>query len=39
MTKNIVAKAEYVNQNYKNFALYGNNAGFKGVVVEAGISF
>ena len=40
MTKNIVAKVEYVNQTYTNFnTLYGTNAGFKGVMVEAGISF
>jgi hypothetical protein len=39
MTKNIVAKLEYVDQNYNNFALYGNNAEFKGVMFEAGISF
>ena len=40
MTKNIVAKVEYVNQTYTNFnTLYGTDAGFKGVMVEAGISF
>lgn len=39
MTKNIVAKLEYVDQNYKNFANYGTNAGFNGIMFEAGISF
>jgi hypothetical protein len=39
MTKNIIAKVEYVNQKFNNFATYGNDAGFKGVIVEAGISF
>jgi hypothetical protein len=39
MTKNILAKLEYVNQKYNNFAEYGTNAGFKGVMFEAGISF
>ena len=40
MTKNIVAKVEYVNQNYKDFGLYSSaDAGFNGIMVEAGISF
>lgn len=39
MTKNVVTKIEYVNQNYSNFATYGEDAGFKGVMVEAAISF
>ncbi len=39
MTKNIVAKLEYVDQNYNDFAKYGDNAGFNGLMVEAGISF
>lgn len=40
MTKNIIAKIEYVNQNYKDFGLYRMaDAGFKGIMVEAGISF
>ena len=39
MTKNILAKLEYVDQKYNNFAQYGSNAGFKGVMFEAGISF
>ncbi len=39
-TKNIIIKAEYVNQTYKNFTQdYGNKAGFKGLMFEAGISF
>lgn len=46
MTKNILAKLEYVNQNYKDFSmtsggnpndLYGGN--FKGLIFEAVISF
>lgn len=37
--KNIVIKVEYVDQNYKNFAVYGGNAGFNGIMVESGISF
>ncbi|WP_294962554.1 hypothetical protein [uncultured Flavobacterium sp.] len=46
MTKNILAKLEYVDQNYKNFAqfngavpndLYGGN--FKGMMFEAVITF
>jgi hypothetical protein len=40
MTKNIVAKVEYVNQNYNDFGLYSSaDAGFNGIMVEAGISF
>ena len=40
MTKNIIAKVEYVNQNYKDFGLYRSaDAGFNGIMVEAGISF
>ena len=40
ITKNIIAKVEYVNQNYKDFGLYRSaDAGFKGIMVEAGISF
>jgi len=40
MTKNIVAKLEYVNQNYNGFSEYGSgDAGFKGMMFEAGISF
>lgn len=39
LTKNIVTKVAYVNQNYKNFENYGNNAGFHGLMVKAGISF
>lgn len=38
-TKNILIKATYVNQKYNNFSQYGNNAGFKGLMLEAGISF
>jgi hypothetical protein len=40
MTKNIVTKIEYVNQNYKDYGLYRSaDAGFNGIMVEAGISF
>lgn len=39
ITKSTVAKLEYVNQNYNNFATYGDNAGFKGIMFEATISF
>ncbi|MBN2638795.1 MAG: hypothetical protein JXR65_06880 [Bacteroidales bacterium] len=38
-TKNIIIKLDYVNQKYTDFAQYGNNAGFKGIMFEAGISF
>lgn len=39
LTKNTVVKIDYVNQKYTNFSEYGNNAGFKGIMFEAGISF
>lgn len=39
MTPDILLKAEYVDQNYRNFVLYGGNAGFSGVMLEAAISF
>jgi hypothetical protein len=39
ITKNILLKAEYVDQNYHEFADYGGNAGFNGVMVESTISF
>lgn len=39
ITRNILLKAEYVDQNYSEFAVYGGNAGFNGVMVEATISF
>jgi hypothetical protein len=39
LNESIVCKLEYVNQNYDNFSLYGANAGFKGIMFEAGISF
>ncbi len=38
-TKNIIIKATYVTQNYRNFSQYGNNAGFNGIMFEAGVSF
>ena len=40
MIDNILLKLEYVNQDYNEFiSLYGANAGFNGVMVEAAISF
>ena len=40
ITKNIILKAEYVNQDYTGFTQqFGDNAGFNGLMVEAGISF
>lgn len=36
---NIVIKAEYVDQNYKNFDIYGGGAGFDGFMVETAVSF
>lgn len=39
LTPNMVAKFEYVDQNYNNFIKWGNDAGFKGFMFEAAISF
>lgn len=40
MIDNVLLKLEYVNQDYNEFiSLYGANAGFDGVMVEAAISF
>jgi len=39
MIPDILVKAEYVNQRYKNFVVYGGNAGFEGLMLEATISF
>ena len=41
LTKNILTKIEYVNQQYKGNAWTGRFAGaeFSGVVIEAAISF
>ncbi|MCX6325745.1 MAG: hypothetical protein NT144_03690 [Bacteroidia bacterium] len=39
LTPNILLKAEYVDQNYSNFDVYGGNAGFNGMMVESTISF
>lgn len=39
LTPNIILKLEYVNQNYDNFQIYGENAGFNGLMMEAAISF
>ncbi|MGM0376469.1 MAG: hypothetical protein ACQEQ0_06825 [Bacteroidota bacterium] len=38
MTSNIITKLEYVDQTYNDFE-YGNDAGFNGIMLEAGISF
>lgn len=39
-TKNIVIKLDYVDQEYTDFiSSYGENAGFSGLMFEAGISF
>jgi hypothetical protein len=35
----IVIKMEYVNQEYNDFQLYGEGAGFHGVMFEAAVSF
>ena len=37
--KNVVLKAEYVDQNYSNFNVYGGNAGFNGMMIESTVSF
>jgi len=37
--KNVLLKAEYVDQNYSNFNVYGGNAGFNGMMIESTISF
>lgn len=39
MTPDIQLKAEYVNQRYNDFVVYGGNAGFNGAMIEATISF
>ncbi len=39
LTDNIVVKAEYVDQRYRNFSQYGENASFNGLMIEAAISF
>jgi hypothetical protein len=39
LTPEILLKAEYVDQNYSNFELYGNSAGFNGLMIESTISF
>jgi hypothetical protein len=36
---NVLVKAEYVDQNYSNFVMYGNNAGFNGLMLESTVSF
>jgi hypothetical protein len=37
--KNIILKAEYVDQKYSHFDVYGGNGGFNGFMVETAISF
>jgi hypothetical protein len=37
--KNVLLKAEYVDQNYSNFNVYGGNAGFNGIMIESTVSF
>jgi len=37
--KNVLLKAEYVDQNYSNFNVYGGNAGFNGLMIESTVSF
>jgi hypothetical protein len=40
MLESVLLKLEYVNQDYNGFdTLYGSEAGFKGMMVEAAISF
>ncbi|MCJ7821240.1 MAG: hypothetical protein MUP53_08555 [Bacteroidales bacterium] len=40
MVESVIIKLEYVNQQYNDFiSAYGAEAGFKGVMFEAGISF
>jgi hypothetical protein len=35
----ILLKAEYVDQNYSNFSVYGGKGGFDGFMIESTISF
>lgn len=40
MVESVIVKLEYVNQQYNDFiSAYGAEAGFKGIMFEAGISF
>jgi len=39
MTRNVMAKVEYVDQTYNDFPNFGDDAGFKGFMVETAISF
>ena len=39
LTPNVLIKAEYVDQNYNNFIMYGGNAGFNGLMIESTVSF
>jgi hypothetical protein len=39
LNKYVITKVEYVNENYNNFIGYGNNSYFRGIMVDAGISF
>jgi hypothetical protein len=39
ITPDVLIKAEYVDQKYKSFVLYGDNAGFRGLMIESAVSF
>ncbi|MFO7853510.1 MAG: hypothetical protein ACQERS_08245 [Bacteroidota bacterium] len=39
LTDNILVKAEYIDQDYSGFTEYGSDAGFKGLMIEAAVSF
>jgi hypothetical protein len=39
LTPNVLIKAEYVDQDYNNFIIYGDNAGFNGIMIESTVSF
>ncbi len=39
LTPDILIKAEYVDQNYSDFDIYGDKAGFNGLMLEATVSF
>lgn len=37
--RKVLIKAEYVNQHYSNFDVFGGNAGFSGIMLESTVSF
>jgi hypothetical protein len=39
LIEQVLLKLEYVNQNFKEFIAYGDDAGFNGIMFEAAISF